>query len=160
MESQIQTADLVKIGHFELGKESKAKIEDFTDLTSDSRPEEPDIKLHMGFYYHAIDVFNPEVGDLRILFSFAGIEGEMFTIVGRLLKNRIVPYKTSHGKNILLVYKGEIGLMEVFKREHHAQKMKTWGFRFMGWVLMFFSTTCLSSVLRIMCKFSNLLYLI
>lgn len=153
VESQTQIADLVKIGHYELGLETKKKIEDFIDLTSDTRPEEADIKLHMGFYYHATDIFNPEVGDLRILFSFAGMEGEMFTIVGRLFQNRIVPYQTSQGKKILLVYKGEVGLMEVFRREHHAQRMKTWVFRFMGWVLMFFSTTCLSSVLRIMCKF-------
>lgn len=110
----------------------------------------------MGFYYHANDVFVPEIGDLKILFSFAGMEGEMFTVVGRLYQNRLVPYQTSQGKKILLVYKGEVGLTEVFRREHHAQRMKTWGFRFMGWVLMFFSTTCLSSLLRILCKFQTL----
>uniref|UniRef100_T1GZS0 Transmembrane protein 43 homolog n=1 Tax=Megaselia scalaris TaxID=36166 RepID=T1GZS0_MEGSC len=90
VESQTQIADLVKIGQFEIGLESKKKIEEYTEFTSDTRPEEPEIKLHMGFYYHTNDVFNPEIGDLRILFSFAGMEGEVYTVVGKLHQNRLV----------------------------------------------------------------------
>lgn len=77
IESQIQIADTVTIGKYELGKEVKDKFNNFIELTSDTRPDDPSIKLHLGLYYHCNDIFNPEIGDLRILFSFAGMENEM-----------------------------------------------------------------------------------
>lgn len=75
-----------------------------------------------------------------------------YTIVGKLVKNKIVPYRTSRGLNILLVYPGKLSLIDVFKKEHHAQRLTTWGFRFMGWILVFFGVTCTSSLLHIIRK--------
>ena len=75
-----------------------------------------------------------------------------YTIVGKLENNKIVPYTTSKGVDILLVYAGELSLTEVFKNEHHQQRLTTWGFRFMGWVLVFFGVTCTSTLLHILCK--------
>lgn len=77
LESQTQVADAVFIGKYELGNEIKNKITNYVELTSDTRPDDPAIKMHLGLYYHTNDVFNPEIGDLRLLFSFAGMEGEM-----------------------------------------------------------------------------------
>ncbi|KAM7359043.1 transmembrane protein 43 [Cochliomyia hominivorax] len=149
IESETQVADAVYIGNFELGNDIKNKFNKYVELTSDTRPEDPSIKLHLGLYYHTNDIFNPEIGDIRILFSFAGMEGEMYTIVGKLVKNKIEPYRTSRGVDILLVYPGELSLTEVFKKEHHAQRLTTWGFRFMGWVLVFFGVTCTSTLLHV-----------
>ena len=70
-------ADAVYLGSFELGNDIKKKFNNFVELTSDTRPEDASIKLHLGLYYHTNDIFNPEVGDIRILFSFAGLEGEV-----------------------------------------------------------------------------------
>lgn len=78
---------------------------------------------------------------------------QQYTIVGKLVKNKIEPYKTSRGFDILLVYPGELSLTEVFKKEHHAQRLTTWGFRFMGWILVFFSVTCTSTLLHVICKY-------
>uniref|UniRef100_A0A0K8U2Q2 Transmembrane protein 43 n=2 Tax=Bactrocera latifrons TaxID=174628 RepID=A0A0K8U2Q2_BACLA len=150
IESQTQVADAVFIGKYELGNEIKNKFSNYVELTSDTRPDDPTIKMHLGLYYHTNDVFNPEIGDIRLLFSFAGMEGEMYTVVGKLMNNKLLPYRTSRGVDILLVYNGELGLGEVFKREHHAQRLTTWGYRFMGWVLVFFGVTCTSKLLHIM----------
>lgn len=81
VESRVQVAEHVSIGYYELGSAVKSKITRFIELTSDSRPEDPSVKLHSGLYYHCNDVFNPEVGDLRIQFSFAGLEGTMVILI-------------------------------------------------------------------------------
>lgn len=71
----IQTANHVLIGHYELGNEAKSQINNYIEITSDTRPEDPAIKLHSGLYYHCNDVFSPEIGDIRLQFLTAGIEG-------------------------------------------------------------------------------------
>ena len=73
---QIKVNDRVKIGNFLLGKELKEKFEEFTQFTSDERPSDPGIKMHAGLYFHAKDVWESEVGDTRVQFSYAGREGE------------------------------------------------------------------------------------
>lgn len=75
IQSRVQVADHVTVGVYELGPEIKDRFGKFIDITSDTRPDDSGVKLHSGMYYHCNDVFNPEVGDIRLLFSVAGIEG-------------------------------------------------------------------------------------
>lgn len=81
IESETQIASAVFIGRYELGQEIKEKFNKYVELTSDTRPEDPSIKLHLGLYYHTNDIFNPEIGDIRLLFSFAGMEGEVVSYI-------------------------------------------------------------------------------
>ncbi|XP_030385382.1 transmembrane protein 43 homolog [Scaptodrosophila lebanonensis] len=148
IESNVQVADAVFIGKYELSTEAKAKFNDFKELTSDIRPEDSGIKLHLGLYYHANDVFNPEVGDLRILFSFAGMEGETYSIVGQIQGNKLGPFITSRGVPVLLVHPGALSVSEVFKLEHRAKVLNTWWWRFIGWIFIFFGVTCNAKLLR------------
>lgn len=152
IESGIQVADAVYIGKYELGAAVKSKFNKFKELTSDIRPDDSSIKLHLGLYYHTNDVFNPEIGDLRILFSYAGMEGEMYSIVGKLQGNKLQPYLTTRGVPVLLVYPGEISALEVFRLEYRAQVLNTWWWRFVGWLLVFFGVTCNSKLLRVIRK--------
>ncbi|EDW30466.1 GL17821 [Drosophila persimilis] len=150
IESNVQVADAVYIGRYELGSELKNKFQDYQELTSDIRPEDSSIKLHLGLYYHTNDVFNPVVGDLRILFSFAAMEGETYSVVGKLEGNKLVPYVTSRGVRVLLVYPGPLTVHEVFKLESRTQVLHTWWRRFIGWLLIFFGVTCNSKILRLL----------
>lgn len=69
-------ASKVKIGHLKIGEEIKQKFNDWVEVSSDERPERRDVKLHMGIYYHCDDIWNPEVGDIRVQFYYAGASGE------------------------------------------------------------------------------------
>lgn len=84
IESRVQLADHVHIGYYELGDEIKVKVNPYITLTSDTRPDDPTLKMHDGFYYHSLDVLRPEVGDLRIMFYFAGLEGSKVWLANRL----------------------------------------------------------------------------
>lgn len=148
IESRVQISEHVHIGKYELGEEIKKRISNYVDLTSDNRPEDPDIKLHSGLYYHCNDVHNPQVGDVRLKFSFSGLEGEYFTIVGKFQNGKIVPHTTSQNGKVLLVFPGELNVMQAFKSEHHSQKLTTWGFRFFGWLILFFATISSAKIIN------------
>lgn len=75
IKNRIQIASHVQIGSFEMNAAVKDEIKNYIEITSDTRPEDPAIKLHSGLYYHCNDVFNPEIGDIRLQFLTAGIEG-------------------------------------------------------------------------------------
>ena len=63
----------------------KAKFEEFTTFTSDERPSDPGIKMHAGLYFHAKDVWESDVGDIRVQFSYAGREGEQVINAGNIV---------------------------------------------------------------------------
>lgn len=75
IKNRLQIANRALIGSYDLGLKAKAEISNFIEVTSDTRPDDPAIKMHSGLYYHCNDVFNPEIGDIRLQFLTAGIEG-------------------------------------------------------------------------------------
>lgn len=83
--NRIQVANNVMIGTFKLSDTVKREINNYIEITSDTRPEDPSIKLHSGLYYHCADVFNPEIGDIRLQFLTAGVEGNFVCICYYLL---------------------------------------------------------------------------
>ncbi|XP_015174416.1 PREDICTED: transmembrane protein 43 homolog [Polistes dominula] len=148
IKSQIQTANEVKIGAFILGSELKKKFNEFIEITSDERPERKDIKMHSGLYYHSTDLWNPQVGDIRIQFSYAGKQGDVYSVVGMMEKGIIVPYTTSHGEDILLQRKHKMTVDEMFHLEHFHNYWRTWSIRGLGWLVLFLAATCLANILR------------
>lgn len=75
METKVYVSERVHIGQYELGDAMKERFKKFIEVTSDTRPEDPSVKLHAGLYYHCNDIWNPEIGDIRIQFAYAGLEG-------------------------------------------------------------------------------------
>ena len=51
------------------------------------------------------DIWNPEVGDIRIQFYYAGLAGEPVTIIAQQEKGVLTPYTTSKGKEIAFLIK-------------------------------------------------------
>ncbi|XP_046745792.1 transmembrane protein 43 homolog [Diprion similis] len=146
--SQIQIANEVKIGALTLGEELKKKFNYFVEITSDERPERRDIKLHSGLYYHSNDLWNPQVGDIRIQFSYAGKGDDIYSIIGMQVDGTIVPYTTSHGDEILIQRKDVISMDQMFHLEHVHNYWRTWAIRGLGWLVLFLAATCLANIIR------------
>ncbi|CRL06300.1 CLUMA_CG019018, isoform A [Clunio marinus] len=149
MQSRMMIADKTYIGNFEIGESAKELFTGWIDVTSDTRPEDPYIKMHLGWYFHVDDLYDPLVGDTRVKFQFAGLQGSVYTIVGKLVNGKIEPYKSNLKKKIILLSKGELTIEEIFKEEHYAVRKKTWIIRLFGFVLIFFGVISTSSLLRV-----------
>ncbi|KAL9701928.1 hypothetical protein quinque_005369 [Culex quinquefasciatus] len=157
LDSKVYVSERVYLGQYELSDELKRKFNTFVEVTSDTRPEDPSVKLHTGIYYHCNDIWNPEIGDIRIQFYYAGLEGSLYTVVGKLENGKIVPYEATNARKVLLITKGELSLHDTFKQEHNSKRIMTWGWRFVGWIMLFISATCSASILKNITAQSRLL---
>ncbi|XP_060517410.1 transmembrane protein 43 homolog [Cylas formicarius] len=141
-------APYVQVGALKLGAEIKDKFIDFTEVSSDERPERRDIKLHMGIYYHCQDVWNPEVGDIRVQFYYAGMAGEPVTVIAQQQHDILIPYHSSRGRDIALLRYGNLDVSQMSNFEHSDARWETWTFRFYGCFFVYCSTLCLSWLLK------------
>lgn len=150
LESVTYISPYVRVGPLLLSREVKGKFSDFTEVTSDERPDRKDIKLHLGIYYHCRDVWNPEVGDIRVQFYYAGQAGEPVTIIAKQEDESLVPYVTTKGKEIALVRYGNLNPDDMLKAEFFDAKIETWKLRFFGSCFVYFATICLAKLLKIL----------
>lgn len=141
-------SEYVSIGSYVFSAALKDKFTDFVLVTSDERPERKDIKLHAGLYYHSQDVWNPEIGDIRVQFSYAGKAGEVVSIVGMQDGKEIRPYQTLAGDEILMLRHGRLSVEEMFLEERARNQWLTWAYRGLGWFMMFLGANCLTDILR------------
>ncbi|CAB4062773.1 unnamed protein product [Lepeophtheirus salmonis] len=129
--STILTNSRVKIGGFLLGTDLKEKFdEEFIPFTSDERPPPSSgIKMHAGLYFHAKDVWSPE---------------------GCNLVEKIRPYQTENGEELLLLHPGIKRVDQVFLAERKGTRFQMWTYRFIGWILSFIGFSCIGSILEIL----------
>uniref|UniRef100_A0A3Q1J8C0 Transmembrane protein 43 n=1 Tax=Anabas testudineus TaxID=64144 RepID=A0A3Q1J8C0_ANATE len=108
---------------------------------------DPLITIHDDYFYHTPSPLKPEVGDVRVRFSYAGLSGETshlgpaqtVSIVAMQRGDKLMPFKTKSGDTLEILHLEELSAEEVFEKEHQHNKMKTWGLRAAGWALMFIS---------------------
>lgn len=81
----VQVAETAKVGIYHLSPAGKDKFTEFIPFSGDEQPEGDDIKLHGGMYYITRDIFNPDIGDLRVQFYYACRAGEMVSSEFNLL---------------------------------------------------------------------------
>lgn len=80
---------------------------------------------------------------------FFSILGSQYTIIAKLKNGLLVPYVTSINTTVLVLLPGRHTLDEAFHAAHYERKLHAWALRFIGWVLLFFSITCLSDSLSV-----------
>uniref|UniRef100_A0A3Q3XI41 Uncharacterized protein n=1 Tax=Mola mola TaxID=94237 RepID=A0A3Q3XI41_MOLML len=150
VESVTVVAPDVRAGTFLLSKGLVERINNFQtlslrDFTASNL--DPFLSIDDDYFYHTQYPRRPEVGDVRVRFSFAGLSGETsglgaaqtVSIVAMQRGEQLMPFKTKSGDTLEILYMEELSAEEVFAREHQYNSMKTWGLRAAGWALMFLS---------------------
>ncbi|XP_007500345.1 transmembrane protein 43 isoform X1 [Monodelphis domestica] len=156
VESFTAVAPFVQIGRFFLSAGLIDKIDNFKPLSL-AHMEDPhvDIIRRGDYFYHSENPKYPEVGDVRVAFSYAGLSGDdpnlgpahVVTVIARQRGDQLVPYTTKAGDTLLLLHHGDFTAEEVFQREHQSNTMKTWGFRGAGWMAMFVGINLMTRIL-------------
>ncbi|XP_028262391.1 transmembrane protein 43 [Parambassis ranga] len=150
VESVTVVAPEVQVGPFLLSKGLVEQINNFQTLSLRDFPVfnlDPFLSIYDDYFYHTQHPRRPEVGDVRVKFSFAGLSGETsylgqaqtVSIVAMQRGEQLMPFKTKSGDTLEILYLEELTAEEVFEREHQSNSMKTWGLRAAGWALMFLS---------------------
>ncbi|XP_033745885.1 transmembrane protein 43-like [Pecten maximus] len=156
VQSKTQTAHLVKVGQFQLSSGLVAKIANFKPVDQDliNKPEDPNIHVLDGLFIHSLKPMNPQVGDLRVKFEYAGLSGqsmmgdaETVSIVARQLGSELKSYSTVAGDNLEFLYPGAVSAKAIFSKEHAQNTVMTWALRFGGWLLMFVGFACLTNII-------------
>ncbi|XP_040264154.1 transmembrane protein 43 [Bufo bufo] len=146
VESYTAVAADVQVGGYYLSKGLINKVDNFKQLSlSQIRNPHADVIAGGNYFYQGADPKNPEVGDLRISFWYAGVSmgGPTFgsvdtvSIIARQRGGELVSYKTKSGDQLELLYLGSHTAEEMFHEEHQSNAMKTWALRAAGWLMMF-----------------------
>lgn len=144
--SETHIAENVKIGWLYLGLDVKRKVNDYYEIWSDSRPERSDIKLHSGFYYHGESALQHEIGDLRVHFTYAGREDDIYTAVGVVERGTLQAYSPTgfpSADPISLLRKGSYSLKQLSELEKRDANIHTWKYRLLGFIQVFASAMTL-----------------
>ncbi|OWF55861.1 Transmembrane protein 43 [Mizuhopecten yessoensis] len=155
VKSKTQTAHLVNVGQFQLSPGLVGKISNFRPVEAELiiKPNDPSIHVLDGLFIHSLNPTNPQAGDLRIKFEYAGLSGQSMmgdadsvSIVARQLGSELKGYNTIAGDTLELLYEGALSAKAMFAKEHSTNTVMTWAIRFGGWLLMFVGFGCLTSI--------------
>ncbi|KAM3914961.1 transmembrane protein 43 [Leptodactylus fuscus] len=157
VESYTAVAADVQVGSYYLSKGLINKIDNFKQLSlSQIKNPHMDVTTEGNYFYQSANPKNPEVGDLRISFWFAGVAmgGPTFgavdavSIIARQRGGELVSYKTKSGDQLELLYMGSHTAEEMFHAEHQSNIMKTWALRAAGWLMMFVGISLMTKIIH------------
>lgn len=150
VESVTVVAPEVGVGPFSLSKGLVEQINNFQTLSLRDFPPfhlAPYLSIDADYFYHTQYPRRPEVGDVRVRFSFAGLSAETsplgraqtVSLVAMQREEQLIPFRTKSGDTLEILYLEELSAEDVFMKELQYNSMKTWALRAAGWALMFLS---------------------
>lgn len=148
VETVTVVASEVWAGPFIISKGLVEQINNFQTLSLKDFPtldSESSFTVDEDYFYHTPHPRRPEVGNVRVSFSYAGLSGEesylgpaqTVSVVAMQKGETLIPFKTKSGDSLEILYLEEHSAQEVFEKEHQHNNMLTWALRAGGWALMF-----------------------
>uniref|UniRef100_A0A8C5Q5L3 Transmembrane protein 43 n=1 Tax=Leptobrachium leishanense TaxID=445787 RepID=A0A8C5Q5L3_9ANUR len=155
VESFTAVASDVRLGTFSLGSGLIDQINNFKQMPPvQGGAPNADITTQGDFFYQSVNPKNPEVGDLRISFWYAGASlggtssgpVDTVSVIARVKGGVLGPYRTASGDVLELLYPGKLTAEDVFRAEHQTNTVKTWGLRGAGWLMMFLGISLMTKI--------------
>uniref|UniRef100_A0AAY4BEY0 Transmembrane protein 43 n=1 Tax=Denticeps clupeoides TaxID=299321 RepID=A0AAY4BEY0_9TELE len=156
VEAVTVVAPEVYIGPFVLSKGLVDQINNFQTLSLKGLPwTDPFLTVDEDYFYHTPNPRSPQVGDVRVRFTYAGLSGEgswpgraqAASVVAMQRGDQLRAFKTKSGDTLEILYTEELSAEEVFAHEHEYNNMRTWALRAGGWALMFLGISLTTQIL-------------
>jgi len=109
-----------------------------------------DAKNYKSFLYIGIDPNMPQIGDIKITYTYAPA-GE-YTFAAKQSGKSLMYYTTDNGKEFLFVRSGKVSAQSIFKEELEANAFLTWILRGTGLLLMFIAFSMMMGLLATLAK--------
>lgn len=147
-----QVADNVTFGAFKLPLSLVSKINRFESLLVEPNMPLPEslkdtVKPNDGGYYIGESPASPQVGDVRVRFRI--VKPVEISIVSKQVGDTFEPYQTKAGGTIELLETGVFSADTMFKSAQNSNKVFTWIFRIVGFVLMLIGWSLIFSPLSV-----------
>jgi len=113
-------------------------------------PRTEAFKSYGGFLYGGKDPAMPQVGDLKISYTYA--PAGLYTVAAKQSGRALVPYVTQNGKQLAFFREGRVDAGTIFRQELESNAMLTWALRFVGLILMFSAFSLILDPLRAIAK--------
>lgn len=142
-------------GEFKLTKTQTEKIGNLNSYTN--LPANSKYKIEDGMYYYkGHDYTNPQIGDIRISYSYAP-SGTGISLIGtQKTDNSVEPMISKFGQ-IYVQYDGILTKNEIIEKFRQQNSLKTWLLRLLGFILMFFGLKLITNPIVTISAFIPLL---
>ena len=108
------------------------------------------------YYYKGHDYTNPQIGDIRISYSYAP-SGTGISLIGtQKTDNSVEPMISKFGQ-IYVQYDGILTKNEIIEKFRQQNSLKTWLLRLLGFILMFFGLKLINNPIVTISAFIPLL---
>lgn len=150
IKSQHYYASTGQLGAFRLTTRQTSEISNLVAFSN--LPANEKYKIIDGYYYEGDDYQNPQIGDIRISYTYAP-SGTKISVIGEQKSDdSIVPMISEKG-SIYIQYDGLLTQDEMLKKFRHINSLFTWVFRLVGLLLMFVGLKIIVNPLIVIAKF-------
>ena len=150
VKSQRWNAKTGKLGDFNLIETQTSALhhlEDYTNL-----PQNAKYTISENYYYKASDVANPQIGDIRISYSYLP-SGSQISVIGMQRTNKTITPMISKEGRVYLQYDGLLSQDEVVEKYRQGNVFMRNLLRFVGFILMFIGLNIVLKPLSVLLSF-------
>ncbi|HSC67474.1 MAG TPA: TMEM43 family protein [Cellvibrio sp.] len=155
-QAKVWTADVIRIGQYQLSETHKSGIANFQPLDTPNDIVLPKgvAKNSEGFYYGQ-DERKPKIGDQQISFNY--IPAQTYSAIGDLSGQSLIPHIASNGREIALLDEGTKTADAMFESAKSGNRLMTWLIRLAGCALLILAFNMILRPLSVLADIAPLL---
>jgi hypothetical protein len=151
-DSETFVARPLVLGDFALGDALVARINQYAPLPLSSTaglpgPLKDTLRLHKDALYRSQNPDAPQIGDLRI--SYRAVPPAIYSAMAKQVATNLEPYQLAIGDPMVLLEPGSLSADALINQAHASNRLWTWIWRGVGWLVMFIGLKLLAGPLDI-----------
>lgn len=151
---KIISASGASMGNFKIMQSQVSKIEAYQPINRLNHID--NYKVVDNYYYKGKNPSQPQIGDIRISYSYVP-SGALVSIIGRQNDDNTISEMNTKSGSVYLQYDGHLTFDDMIAKYKHSNNLLTYIFRFTGWIVMTTGLMLLFNPITTIAKFIPLL---